>query len=455
MADEPKESSDQPTPVAKIDSTQMEDAALPAAREEQRLKALEALNQYRLTRDPRAYDAAKGHLGNMDGLSEEMVRRAGADDAEMRAKAAFNMPPRNVATMGGVQQGEPADDRSPAGVFLKSAGYQRAREDTSGFRVIEDPEAQLKMTAEFGDTSGYLDGKYARKALITSGSAVGGPFVVPYFDMAFEPVTTQTNDFMSLVSRTTINTDSLFWIQQTARASSAAPVSAATASSGTSGLKPEATITFARKAGIVEVIAETAAVTEQTLADASQMSTVINNDLREDLLRVLNAEMLTGSGTTPHLSGVINAGIQAMAYSTSVPVASANALDNYLHMQVLIITANEWEPDGYVIETVDWESLRLIRATGTGEYLWGPPSQRDAGMLWGLPVVRTNNLTNGTALCGAFRRACRLYEREGIRFTTGYINDDLQRNIIRIRAELRACMTTVRPSAIVQMTGIP
>lgn len=450
----------------KVDPTTLTTAALEAKRKhiateaqtmlaDARVKANAAGHNdpYLILSQDESWSLYKGHMTDLDIVETEFQRRAELDPAngEARIKAAlggggFNQQSQ-LASLLGFQVASGPGAVTLGDAFAKSDVYQRHFEKTSGFTHVEDREEWAWQIPGF---SAKRDTRGGSKALITSNSAVGGPFVMPYFDTEPELASRPTPDIIDMVSRVGIDTDTIYWILQSARSTSATAVAEATNSTGTSGTKPEATITYDRKTAPVETIAVVAAVTERELADASQISAIINQDLMDDLRIQLGAQILTGNGTSPNLTGILNAGIQTVANST----AFDNVLDAMLRAQTVIQTANEPAPDGYVLNPLDWEPMRTAKASTSGNYFGGSPFVPAAPFLWNLPVAITNQLTANTGLCGAFKRACRLYERDGVTIRVGWVNDDLYRNIVRVRAEFRAGFVVRRPSAIARVTGI-
>lgn len=450
----------------KVDPTTLTSAALEAKRKhaateaqtmltDARKKAADAGHNdpYLILSEDSSWTVYKGHMQDLDHIESEVARRAELDPAngEARIKAALGGNPFNASSqlsaLLGLHTASGPEMVTLGDAFAKSDVYTEYFEKTNGFTYMKDP---INFNFQVGGFRGSRDTRGGTKAIIHSGSAVGGPLVIPFYDQTIEPAARPTPDVTDLVSRTTVNTDSVVWIRQTARSTAATAVAEATNSTGTSGTKPEATITYERVTSPVETIAVTAAVTERELGDASQISAIINQDLMDDLRLQLDSQILTGSGTTPNLTGMLNAGIQTLGVSTAV----GNILDNMLHAQIAIVTANEPPADGYVFNPLDWEPMRTLKSTGDGNYFGGSPFLPFTPALWGLPVVVTNQLTENTALVGAFKRACRLYEREGITIRVGWINDDMVRNIVRVRAEMRAAFAVRRPNALVRVTGV-
>lgn len=90
--------------------------------------------------------------------------------------------------------------------------------------------------------------------------------------------------------------------------------------------------------------------------------------------------------------------------------------------------------------------------TGTNTYGAPIPS---VDMLWGKPVVVTPAMTQGKALCGAFRIGGKVVHREGINVTIGNENDDFTRNLVTIIAESRLLLLVYLPACFVELTGLP
>jgi HK97 family phage major capsid protein len=99
----------------------------------------------------------------------------------------------------------------------------------------------------------------------------------------------------------------------------------------------------------------------------------------------------------------------------------------------------------------DWQSFDLLKATA-GQFYFGGPLQLGTPTLWGLPVIQTEAVPQGTCYVGDLRQAV-LWDREQAAITaTDSHNDFFIRNLVAILAELRAAFGVIRPSAIVKVT---
>ncbi|MCA1806626.1 MAG: phage major capsid protein [Actinobacteria bacterium] len=74
--------------------------------------------------------------------------------------------------------------------------------------------------------------------------------------------------------------------------------------------------------------------------------------------------------------------------------------------------------------------------------------------LWGLPVVSTNAITEGTILVGDFQRGSAVHDRENasVRITDSH-SDFFTKNLWAVLAEERIAQSILRPNAFVEITA--
>lgn len=393
-----------------------------------------------------AWELYVKHNEALDVLAEEIDRRERIDGFSNR---------KSAPTFGGGMlhsfSGEggsltPGGARGIAQGFVNSEEYQTEKKA----RRFDSPNNRIEIAYNF-DGPHLLDALHS-KALFYTATGSGGGFIVPQYIPGYQGTAKQTPDILALIPRATTTTDTIHWMRQDTWTQAATAVAEATATTGTTGTKPEGGLTFSRQTTSVETIAAWIPVTNQMLADNAQTQGIIENHLLLDLALELDNQILNGGGTGSDFTGILNAGIQVTPNITGFN----NAMDAILRGITLVQTGDLRDPSAIVMHPNDFEALRVLRADSatSGPYLMGPPSEGGAVTLWGRPVAVTVRMTENTALVGDFQAGCMLWDREQSAIKTGYIDAMFTRNMQVVLAELRAAFTVLRPNAFCRVTGI-
>ena len=195
-------------------------------------------------------------------------------------------------------------------------------------------------------------------------------------------------------------------------------------------------------------------VTNEQLADVPGIRGLIDGRLMYMQAQTEENEVLTGSGSGNHLVGFLGAGVtlntQALGNDPR-PDAVLKAMTQVRFNTGSI--AGYAEPSGIIFHPTDWQNIRLTKDT-IGNYLWGPPSISGVETIWGLPVVVTPLITQGTALLGDFRGFSHISRRQGATVETGLVNDDFLKNQLTLRVVSRLSLEIYRPGAFCQVTGL-
>lgn len=222
---------------------------------------------------------------------------------------------------------------------------------------------------------------------------------------------------------------------------------AAEASEG--GAYGEAALALTEQSSTVRKIGVFLPVTDEQMEDVPQITGYVNNRLTYMVRQRLGAELLTGDGVAPNLTGILNvAGIQTQAKGTDpVPDAIYKAI-------TLVRVTGQAVPDTIVLHPNDWQGIRLLR-TADGIYIFGSPNDSGPERLWGLPVVQAQAETENTGLVGAFKTMHELAIRRGVEIKVSDSHDDyFTKGKKAIRADLRAAAVTYRPAAFCSVTSI-
>lgn len=234
----------------------------------------------------------------------------------------------------------------------------------------------------------------------------------------------------------------------------------ATAVTAEGAAKPEVTFVFTETNAPVRKIAGWTKISEEVLEDFPAVKSVIDQQLPFMVQQTEEAELLSGDGTGQHLTGLLNtAGIQTQTKAAASPAATnVNAIYN----AITKIRVNAFlEPDGVTVHPNDWQIMRLT-TDSNGQYYAGGPFTGAYGQpglmidrIWGLPVVVTTAITQGTALVGAFKIGAMIFRRKGLTVQMYNQNeDDAKKNLIMLLAEERLGLVVWRPAAFCKVTGI-
>lgn len=454
-----------------IEVEKMETPALHAAKQERWEKArvvVEAVKA-RIGSDADPYDhfsgderkAYKAFMEDAQIIETEIGVRAEKD--AMRAFGRAAGTPVGLAKMigpegqpeGGEDGGEPV--MSPGTKFVTSAIYQKLLKE-GAFSHEPNSGNIPEFAVDLGSKSSFAVHRRLmkaaerwEKATIHTGASSGGAFVLPEYKMDVEPAARPTPDVLSLLPVQRTGSDTIYWMRQDTRSTAATSVSQATAVTGSLGTKPESTMAWSRQTTPVQTIAVWVPVTNQQLADAPEIRGVIDGELQSDLDLQLDYQALSGGGTAPDLTGILNASIQSIAYSSAT---GWNIADYFLRASIAIMTANEPNPSGAVMNPIQYYLFATMKATGSGEYLSGSPTTGGPRTIFGMMLAVSNRIASQTGLVGYFP-AARLHMREDANIKVGFANDDFINNRVRLLAELRAALTVRRPNAFCKITSLP
>ena len=210
------------------------------------------------------------------------------------------------------------------------------------------------------------------------------------------------------------------------------------------GAKAESALTFSQYNVPIETIAHFITVSNQLLADAPAVVSYIDTFLRYGLEERIDLQLLKGDGTSPNLSGILDAG----NFTAFTPTAGANLVES-INKAKYALWANGYAPDTVIVNPADWAAMEVKReGAGTGAYLYGAPGTNAGMNPFGVRVVLSSNMTVGQFAIGQFARSSMVWNRQGITVEMGYVNADFTNNLVTIRAECRMGLETRVPGAV-------
>jgi HK97 family phage major capsid protein len=238
--------------------------------------------------------------------------------------------------------------------------------------------------------------------------------------------------------------DTIEYVRVTSFTNNAAPVAEATATGGSSGVKPESGHAFEVIHDRVKTVAHWEPITRRAMMDAGQVRGLIDEDLRYGIDEEMEDQIVSGSGSGENFTGVLNvSGRLEQTFNTDIITTARKAITN------LRLNGRE-RATGWVIHPTDWEAFQLM-TDNEDRYYWGGPGSEGAEQLWGLPVIQSEAVTQGDAVLGNWRKA-RIWDREETRI---YVSDShadfFIRNLLAILAERRLGFGVIKPKAFVKV----
>jgi len=392
----------------------------------------------------------KRHLLTVDMLIDQQARLEEAAQRKHRVRSGLEQYSQPNGHKQSFEDPSAGQQLSPGDQFVRSNEYKRMLASGAFNSNLKRSEFSVDMSS--GTSLISWQKAMQQKALVYSATGSGGALVANDIQSGVLSILQREINVLDLIPRLTTESDTIEYVREDTFTNNAAMVAEATATTGTTGTKPESVLAYSTQTAPVRTLAHWIPVTNKTLSDAPQIRGIINSRLLLGLTLALETEILTGDGTGEHFTGILNAGINVRGVGTD------SVLDAIFKARTQVRVTGKARPTAVVMHPNDWEAVRLARensATGTlGGYLMGPPSMTGANTMWGLPVVESEAITADTALVGDFGMGCTLFDREQAQVRVGFINDQFIRNMQTLLAELRAAFVVWRPTAFTKVTGV-
>ena len=290
------------------------------------------------------------------------------------------------------------------------------------------------ISIKAGGLGGLKELGFKAATLDTSVGQTGPERLPGYVDtLIYRP-----NSILDLVTTGSTASTSLEYMQIVSETDGAAIVAEG-------ALKPLSDVTTALADAKAFTYADGFDATNQFLADEPALATWMDSAVRRHLRNKIEDVLLNGEGTATEPAGILNtSGVQAQAFSADVITTIALALEK--------VNAVNAVPQAVVLNPSDAWALRLLK-DGEGRYLSGGPFSVGAVQtLWGVPVVESWRVAAGTAVVGDFTTV-NLLEREALNVLLfNQHKDYAQRNMVYVRAELRAMQLIFEPRNLVVAT---
>lgn len=411
------------------------------------------------------YDTRKDELARAERM--DAARQTGEQLGQSRGRASGGASPEEQERLDAQRRGEGreeqrADRRSLAERFLASENWEQFRE--GGFRKGTNSgavEVDSFYHRRRWDEAAHAEGTSPDElyALVAAGGFPSNPaLIAPYRVPGIFTQDLPETNVRSVFNNFQTTSPVIQFFRQLVWTRAAAFVAEATATSGNSGLKPEAGVTFDSDSVTAEVLAAWMPVTNQTLEDEPQMRGIIEGLLMDDIRLAEDDALVNGDGTGANIEGLKNvSGVQVLdaTYWGLQPVENeATAwedFDRLTRARTEVRITGRARATAALLSPADMERLLTI-TDNNGQYYSGSPfSDLAITRLRGLAVVETEALDEGEAIVLDGRKFA-VFDRMQAAVTAGWIDQQFVRNMLTILAEERLAFAPFRPAAATIVT---
>lgn len=204
--------------------------------------------------------------------------------------------------------------------------------------------------------------------------------------------------------------------------------------------KPESNLTFGVENITISVIAHWIKITKQLLDDMPVLASYIEGRLAYGVRLKLEAKVINGN--TSSFSGLMKVDNSLVAVPDALAIDTINTAKYQVWGSGLM-------PEAVVLNPVDWGKIEREK-TDDGHYLFGTPGAVVQPVIWGLPVVLSSAMPLGKFWLGNLTIGVSGYVRNEVMVEASTEDgDNFTKNLVTIRAEMRAGFGVAIPDAMV------
>jgi len=334
----------------------------------------------------------------------------------------------------------PVVEEAPAGVktigeqFTETAAYQNYM--SNGVKGV-DSQAEFKTTL---NTTGYPPESLRAPGILET--ALRDPNAVIGL---FDQIQTDQNAFV--------------YLEETTFTNNAGEI----AESGDISSANESALAFTERTESIRKIATFLPVTDELLADVSGIQGYVNSRLTTMMTLRMDNQLLNGDGSAPNLTGVLNkSGINTFAYGS---YSGELRKIGQIYQAITEIRKDAFvEPDAVIMHPSDWYDIvtttSSVETSGSRNPLFvvaGGFGADVAPTIWGLKVVPSTAIAEGTMLVGKFGGgdAAQIVSRQGVDLAVSDSHSDFfAKNQLAIRLTMRMGFVVYKPTAFCSITGM-
>lgn len=364
-------------------------------------------------------EMVKGTAETVKGITETVNGLKSDNESIRRELMALQQSNSTVET-----KSEPMDAGTQ---FVKSADYHeflnRAKKDKNASYRFDIKAAAPETT--------QASNSYSRTAFALPG----------HLGLVTDP--RQALNIADLFGRIQIASNSYEFIRYayktTETATGPAPVAEGSA-------KPESNYGGTIQTGTIKTMATWTKLTEQMIADDSNIVNFINDDMPYQLAKVIEYQILRGDGSSGNFSGLDQSG----NYHDYISGITFESNDTVIDLVLRVKSAMEAAGVTNVILLLnpsDW--CKVLTAKNVNkDYLIPGIVDVPSKTIWGVPVVTNPFVAAGKFYLGNFAEAGKIVEREDLSIEMDREQDDFTKNLMTLRVERRLDFAVMQPKAV-------
>lgn len=336
------------------------------------------------------------------------------------------------------------DDSGSEGVAVKGETLGERYISTKAYEDFSSANNGMAPTGNISLKSqrvGSMNDFFASRKADTLTTEIAHPAAVrlPMIDQVVRPQLT----LLDLISRGKIGSASIEYLQVIG-INRAAALQPENTGKVTDTLKPLSDFATNLETAKVFGYADGYTVTNQLLADGPALASYLNGEMKYSLDTIIQRYLLHGTGTNGEPKGIFNTtGIQDLTYTGTDDLALSEAV----YRAITAVAKVGGSTTAILINPIDEEKIQLSK-DGNGQYRGGGPFGLAPMTLWGRPRVVSDAVDEGTAIVGDFKQIA-LLDREGLNVLAFNQHEDFaRRNLVYVRAELRAAQAIWRPNRL-------
>jgi HK97 family phage major capsid protein len=174
------------------------------------------------------------------------------------------------------------------------------------------------------------------------------------------------------------------------------------------------------------------------------LQSMMTNFMRTDIDLELEEEIIAGPGGANHFTGLENTpNLTPQPFVTDKLTTTRKA-------RTAAMIQGRARSTGFLLNSYDWEELDLTK-DAENRYYFGGPLAMGQKMLWGLPVIESEVIPQGTGYTGDLKQLVVWDRQDPTVYMTDSNRDHFERNIIDILYEGRWAFGVLRPPAVVKI----